>query len=288
MKAKRFCLFLLPLVFAAPAMAQTKTPDCQLSQLASFDLQTLSNGLVNIPVTIDGREYAFKLDSKTDGVSLSADRVDELRKPMASYVVADTFIVGPLHASNLRLYPDRTPTEFHSDGIFGLGGFSKFDLDLDFAKAKMTFFSPQHCAGQVVYWTKSRAGVVDFTGTGQIHVKVKIDGKPIDATIDTGSTTSLLSITEAKRLLGVDSNSPGVRSYSIILDGSTTKALLYSFQEIDFGDAVAVHNPHIVIVPYSMASDEAPLVLGMGILRQLHIYISNSEKKLYVTSATEQ
>jgi hypothetical protein len=52
---------------------------------------------------------------------------------------------------------------------------------------------------------------------------------------------------------------------------------------------VSVVNPDIMLVPDSVSRMHASsdhIVLGMGILRQLHLYIAYHEKELYVTPAS--
>ena len=40
-----------------------------------------------------------------------------------------------------------------------------YDLDLDYAGGKVSYFTPDHCDGHVVYWTTSPASVVPFRHT---------------------------------------------------------------------------------------------------------------------------
>jgi len=51
---------------------------------------------------------------------------------------------------------------------------------------------------------------------------------------------------------------------------------------------VSVENPDLLLYPRgAMALPGDPeLILGMGILRQLHMYIAYKERKLYVTAAS--
>ena len=57
---------------------------------------------------------------------------------------------------------------------------------------------------------------------------------------------------------------------------------------MSFG-GVEVSNPDITLIPDRKAQlgPQAPdLILGIGILRQLHLYIAYREKKLYLTAAS--
>ncbi|HEY4076090.1 MAG TPA: hypothetical protein VGM26_04080, partial [Rhizomicrobium sp.] len=57
----------------------------------------------------------------------------------------------------------------------------------------------------------------------------------------------------------------------------------YPLQNLSFGD-VNVKNPRIQIVA-DKVWDQSDLLLGIGILRQLHLYIAYKEKKMYITPA---
>ena len=58
----------------------------------------------------------------------------------------------------------------------------------------------------------------------------------------------------------------------------------YPFKSLTFG-GVAIDNPDIVLVPDAQSRFPGGhrFVLGMNILRRLHLYIAYREKKLYVT-----
>jgi hypothetical protein len=64
----------------------------------------------------------------------------------------------------------------------------------------------------------------------------------------------------------------------------------YPFKTMSFG-SVSVSNPDITLVSEKkskMLNWGGPrLLLGMGILRRLHLYISYKEETLYVTPATQ-
>ena len=60
----------------------------------------------------------------------------------------------------------------------------------------------------------------------------------------------------------------------------------YPFQSLSFG-AVQVSHPQIQIVEDRVWYDKTDLLLGIGILRQLHLYIAYKEGKMYLTPAME-
>jgi ABC-type hemin transport system substrate-binding protein len=60
----------------------------------------------------------------------------------------------------------------------------------------------------------------------------------------------------------------------------------YPFKSLTFS-GVAVANPDIVLVSDRASKEygQPDLIIGMGILRQLHIYLAYHERNLYLTSA---
>jgi len=68
------------------------------------------------------------------------------------------------------------------------------------------------------------------------------------------------------------------------INGAVRQTFSYPFKTIDFA-GVAVTNPHILVLS---DRDFPPkeLLLGSDVLRQLHLYISYKEHKIYVTPAT--
>jgi hypothetical protein len=64
----------------------------------------------------------------------------------------------------------------------------------------------------------------------------------------------------------------------------------YSFKTLTLQD-VTVNNPDIILVPNDKSQvmggyRQTNLILGMGILRQLHLYIAYKEHTIYATAAS--
>jgi predicted aspartyl protease len=122
---------------------------------------------------------------------------------------------------------------------------------------------------------------MDVTGDGHVRFPAKIDGQDIMATLDTGSVISLISMRTAK-LLGIDPKAPGLR---LVRDTGQYQILTYPFQSLNFGH-VSVRNPPIVIFSDNFTKGLGnDLVLGMNVLRQMHLHIAYGEKRLYITPA---
>jgi hypothetical protein len=104
----------------------------------------------------------------------------------------------------------------------------------------------------------------------RITVPVVLDGLPIKAEIDTGTSGSVLSEDFA-------SSSYGHRS------GAD-----WNFGTLSF-EGVSIGSPRIDVVPDSVSGRNTsagvpPLIVGKDILSHFHVYIAYGEKRLYLTA----
>ena len=186
-------------------------------------------------------------------------------------------------------------------GALGYDVWQHFDLDFDFANGKLNLFSPDHCPGKVVYWAGSYTDAdTRSAGGGGIGVTMSLDGHDVDSTLDVASPVTTMTLTAARTAFGIDENSPGVEK--LTQDGGTIyrthfKALTLS--------GITVNNPEVYLIPDAVAetarkdlqedkmngyegrdSISSPhLVVGLNVLRHLHLYVAYKEHKIYVTAA---
>jgi predicted aspartyl protease len=162
----------------------------------------------------------------------------------------------------------------------------QFDVDLDFGGKKLNLFSQDHCPGKVVYWTDQGDSKLPFTVDEVNHIAVRatLDGHSVDVSVDTGSTVSIMTMTRAEKLFGIKKGDPLLK----ILPEQKINgmpAYTYPFKSLDL-NGVAVQNPNILLYENQLGSiDTDDVIMGMTVLRQLHLYIAYREKALYVTPA---
>ena len=219
-------------------------------------------------------------------------------------VIAKTFEMGVMQGKNLDLQvaiASDLPRE-GVDGILAGDMFRRFDVDMDFGAMRLNYFSQDHCDGKVVYWTERPIAVVPFTATGyHINIPVTIDGHALPAIIDTGADT-LMNADELDRVFGVKAGSPEAPLMRESQSDSELKYYSHTFSNLAI-EGVTVANPNINIVNDRVSSQRAPstsihtmlmddphpqlppVILGMKVLRQLHVYIAYGEKKLYISPA---
>jgi hypothetical protein len=210
---------------------------------------------------------------------------------------ARPFTLGSMRTDHLQFVVTDIPNP-GSGGILSAGFFDKYDMDLNFGAHKMNLFASDHCDGQVLYWRAPAVARLPFRyKNGQITVRVTIDGREMDAVIDTGFPRTELQFDDADSFFFLSARSPGVTR-----EGNF---LAYNFGGLSFGDGVTIFHPHIVLTHSAGASGlnagpqtgtllrnfgtaaQPALTIGNDLLKQLHVYIAFKERMVYVTQGPE-
>jgi hypothetical protein len=305
----------LPLtcLMAANALAQAAACNKPLTLKSEVQMESMGNGPASIPVKINGtdqkltfatagtttqvtEDFAKKLNlpiSRADGVLLE----NEMGMSSRDQVTVADFAMPGLHGTNLR-WPVSIGGGFGGFGGFGGGGqFSlnymlPYDIDVDFGSDKLRFFLQEHCPGAVMYWKAPGAvGVAPITVVrGRVTVPATVDGKTIRAVIDSAAMGSSVYEAIAEKVLGVD-----------VVGGKTMTAKTLSIGQLSLNDVAIRVKPDINAdaggdpsramrakkagIDFEMANPE--VVLGMDVLRKLHLYMAFGENRLYVTGTTD-
>lgn len=277
---------------------------CQLRRIIKLDMTETRDGHVAVPMMIGGRSVSMLVDTGGTFSMLTPPTVTALDLspqliPMSRirqyggfrvdhYVTAHDVSLGGLAGYKFDFLV--MPEHGYAPDIGGLLApdiMRSYDADFDFASAAFSLFSHDHCEGRVVYWTHDPYGVVEIhlNEFGQISVPVMLDGKEIRATVDTGAYHSAASLETIEDEFGIDEKNPDLQPVA----GSTPDRprYHYPFRTLSFQD-VTVNNPDLVLVPDSQSKlgpGEPKILLGINVLRKLHLYVAYEERKLYVTPA---
>ena len=310
-------LVLFAFLLASPAYAA----DCaapkagQLKLIESIPLNQV-HGRFFLPVTVNGTAENFLFDTGGYYTQVSRDVAQSLKLPVhqgdfALYDAAGNvsrdlatlhdFKLGAMHGANLDL-PVSTIAEMR--GAVALDHFTAMDLDVDFAASKLGLFSPSHCPGRVVWWTSpAEAGTVPLALQGyHAIVSVTLDGHAEKALIDTGAAYSTLTLDEARHI-GLVPGATETPPKGLLNGDAHLKTFSHTFNSLSFGD-VTVSNPQLALIPNAfgrqaertaLAGNRArsekdllqvpDMIIGLDVLRQLHLYFAFGERKLYVTRA---
>jgi len=286
------------LAFAAAARAEEP---CRLVRVASLEISLDRYNRPTVPAMIEGHPARVLVD--TGGV-FSAIAPEWLAKNgikseslgggavylwggarLNAIARVRSFELGKLstgHMSFAVLPPNYgDPDVAASIGAEVLGA---YDVDFDFAAGRLNLFRKNDCAERVIYWTADMWAVAPLRPTDDDHLVIdaQLDGKTLRAMIDTGASDSVLNLDRARGIFGWDSKTP--------LQSVATDVYRFPFKALSF-DAVEVHNPSLALVPddrigFSYSPREAPLLLGMNVLRNLHVYVSYGQHKVYFTAAS--
>jgi predicted aspartyl protease len=308
-------------VMAACALlmtSQAAAADCRLKLLTSLEMSYDAGGRPLVPAIIQGQDVRLLIDTggvfgaltwrAVDQLKLRRDHISgalqifQLNGERAKYMAhVDDLRLGKLVSKEypfIVLPPDAGPSD--AVGYLAPDTLSTYDLEFDFSARKLNLISPEHCKGQVVYWTQQPyvALPLRVDRSHQIYVEASIDGQSVEALIDTGATNSVLRLDEADAVLGRP-----LRSSELVHAGTGTDNgfdfYKYPFKLLAIG-GIAVQNPDLVIATDKLgavrqfeeidrngedALHAPPMILGMNVLRKLHLYIAYKEETLYATGA---
>ncbi|HET7085055.1 MAG TPA: aspartyl protease family protein [Rhizomicrobium sp.] len=305
----RAIIGLLVLLAATHAQAQ----NCDLKLVTRVDMLPLENRM-EVPVSINGIPKLLLLDTGGVVSQLSPDAVKDLKLAFHEtggriydasgiyshgMVIANNLTLGALTAKSLHLMisPENLGV---SDGLLSSDLLVRYDVDVDFGTGKLSYFSPDHCPGKVVYWHTETVAEVPLTlrEGSKFLVEVRLDGKPFNALVDTGATRSFISMPVAREIFGLTQDSPGMTPAGDVNGDPRLFSYLYKFSNLTF-EGVTVSNPAILLIPDRLAGSTIEagsyvasagvklpeLVLGMDVMKHLHMYFAFNEKKLYVSAA---
>jgi len=303
----------LPLSIAraqSPVQVQACAPPKLLNQV---QMSRAGHGEVDlIPVTVNGVPENFIFDTGGFLSQIGPSAAAALHMPIQTggrelydvrgvvsrdEAAADSFTVGRLTRTHvvLQLSPnvgafDGSPIE----GILALDVFAGADVDLDFGTDTLKLFSEDHCPGSVVYWQHPAMAVAPIILVrNHIAVPVMLDGHALNAVVDTGASDTALTQAAAKRIFDLTPGDTATPRYGELNGDPALPTYIHWFNNLTFGQ-VSVGGPGVLIIPDDKSRDSTretlaipDLILGMDVLRNLHIYLALGEKKIYVTPASQ-
>jgi predicted aspartyl protease len=297
MRVGSICGLFFAAALILPAEAQDRK-GCDLNRFSELPISTLPDGRFTVPADLNGQKLDFLVD--TGGVTATIDQRQahnlrlvpkQTNAPLRGvagdalyyYTMLDKFSLGRLHGSNFAAYIDnRLPIGV--DGTISPDMMRHYDVDIDMLRGTLNLFSQNHCAGQVVYWTHTGYVTLPMKveSDGHIKVPVTIDGTQFTALLDTGAQHTIIAMHAAKQA-GVAENSADLKLVSD--KDAKYKRYDYPFKLLDF-NGVAVSKPRVQVVSDDyLPGKDIDMIVGVSILRRLHLYIAYGEEKLYITPA---
>ena len=285
-----------------PVHAATK---CKLSKLAELPI-TMAGQRATIMAKINGVDARFALDSGAFYSMISSATAAQfnLRLGHAPFGLRVTGVGGATDASvtSIKLFTfagiPLHDVEFlvggsevggGSVGVLGQNFLEKWDVEYDFAHGVVRLFKAEDCKHTMLaYWTTPGQDLsmmdISYTKPLRPHTTgtASINGTKITVMFDTGAWASVLSLKAAARA-GVKPDTPGVvdAGYSSGIGRSMAKTYIASFSSFKIGDGEEIKNARLRIADINI--DEGDMLLGADFFLSHHVYVSNSQHRLYLT-----
>jgi predicted aspartyl protease len=313
-----FAGLLALIVGAAVTAAAGEPPKCQIQLLGELPLG-LDHGDLVVEAQINGRPARMIVDTGAVATELDRPSAEALGlnvKPVievtrlqffgvgggvdAAEARVAEFRLGSLVARNQDMLVVGRRAFGDTKGLLGAGFLMQADVEFDVPHARLRFFRPKGCAGdEVIYWggAYSSARMTGSSADQKISVVVRVNGVPVLAEMDTGTTHSILTSAAAARA-GVTPQSEGVASAGRIVGIGPTEVPIYSgvFPSFSFGDET-IKNARLDIGDLFGADKEvftgtrlpepaidAPaMLLGADFFRSHRVYIALSQRTVYVS-----
>jgi predicted aspartyl protease len=279
-------LAILALLWLCPSFA-ARAADCM--PLVTVTAQAQFDGRLLIPVTLENHPLTLMLDTGGVATTVKWDLARQLNLPVRQAdrtltgvagkvlnftVTGENLSLGTLRLPNLPIYVEARLMP-GADGTLSSDILRRYDVGLDLTRHSLSLFAPDGCSA-------SNAGgnviAMEVAPNGHIRFPVKVEGKTLIATLDTGAGTSVMSM-KAAMTLGIDPKSPDLSPQPGF---GKFGVYSYPFQAMEIGQ-LAIKNPRIWIADDGfMPGADSDLVVGIDALRHMRVTIGYGLNRLYI------
>ena len=164
-------------------------------------------------------------------------------------------------------------------GLIGGDVLSHYDVEIDLSGRRVRLWKASSCSANDLPWSGPRATVpVHVTWGDRLIVTVTLNGKQVDALLDSGSAISLLQ-TETAREVGATTMAadPEVPVHGVA--GSPIMVRLHRFGSLRIGND-QIDGPEIGVGDSQLISPE--MIIGRDYLRSRRIWISYRTRQVFV------
>ena len=279
---------LLGILLLVVACSREFAGPCRLQPVADLPA-TLTQKGIEVTAQVNRVNTQLVVDTGAELTLLTAATVKSLLLARSQLTVSELIGVGGA-VSNADVYADlqlgtadfqRRFVVADLPGMSGLIGgdlLSHYDVEIDLSGRHVRLWKASTCSANDLPWSGLRAAVpVHVTWGDRLIVTVTLNGKQVDALLDTGSAISLLQ-TEAAREIGATTVSadPEVPVHGVA--GSTILVRLHRFGSMRIGDD-QIDGPEIGVGDSQLISPE--MIIGRDYLRR-RIWISYRTGQVFV------
>lgn len=284
------------LALAQEAAAQ----DCRPKRRAELTATPAGN-VPLVTVSINGAAATFLLDTGAERTILTAAAAKRLRiEPHYEYPRRMQSLQGAVSSGDARLRTvelggmtlDDVRILVASvtlpsvagkaiDGLLGADFLTGFEVDLDLPRNRLTLYEKAPCAVAAPPWGQPFVRIsVNRSLHDRLFFPVSLDGRRLDALIDTGAQLTALDAESAAKL--------GIRAADLARDpvaklrGVASEVVMsraHRFGRLDIGGEV-VRDPIIVVT--RLALQDADLVIGADFLRTRRVWLSYGSHQIFL------
>ena len=170
------------------------------------------------------------------------------------------------------------------DGLLGRDFLSLFDLDLDVPGLRLTLYQVHDCAGRFLPWQGGYASVpVTLLAENALIVPVMVDGTPLRAVLDSGTSASLIGAPGLFRLGLRPADFPDDPAEQVSGLGPRAVTMRrHRFRSLRVGGQ-SIDSPVIWTAPIRL-TPVVDMLLGADWLAERRIWISFSTRQLFVAT----
>ena len=294
---------LLALAAAPAAQADTEAPRCTYVDIGDLPIRYIGEGLAPaVEGTIDTAPALMLVDTGADQTFLTMNAATRLDLRLAS---SRRFIEGiggsaRLYAARLRDFSVGSARSAHRtelgvigsttftpafDAIVGAPFLLQADLEIDLRAKNMKFYRPRDCdATPLMLWKEDTVVLPfarSFSRSPNPHFTVVVNGKELDAIIDTGAHRSFMTLDGATRA-GIDVKAAGTLRAADAGGIGTDRAphWIVPVKSVQLGDE-AIGNVELGVID-NQGTTGAELLLGQDFLRAHRVLFAMSQHKLYI------
>jgi tetratricopeptide (TPR) repeat protein len=180
-------------------------------------------------------------------------------------------------------------SEVGSEGVIGQNFLEQWDVEYDFSKGVVRLFKPDGCRKyRLAYWITPGQAFSEMEIETVVQARLHtigvgyVNDQKIRVMFDTGAYTSVLSRKAAARA-GIKIDSPGVveAGYSSGFGRSRVKNYIATASSFKIGNDEEIKNARLRILDGDLP--DADMLLGSDFFVSHHVFVANSQHKLYVT-----
>ena len=304
---KQLSLLVLALLSWLPTGASWAA--CVVDSKAVVGVQ-LTGGTITVPVEVNGITATFILDTGAQRSLVTQDAVRRLGLDRDPWVATTMTGVGGIdrrpnadprslsiagiklvrrtlsHDTSLTVgvLPGTHTGNLVIDGLLGRDFLSLFDLDLDVPARRLTLYHVTGCSGRFLPWTGAYMALpVRMEVEDAIILPVALDGKPLQAILDSGASASLLASSGIVRL-GLDNSDLSADPAATIagLGPRVVTAHQHRFRSMTVGNTTFA-TPVLWVEPVRLMPF-ADMLLGADWLAERRVWISYASRQVFTAS----